>query len=95
VLWLHMVPNALLPVVTVAGLQFGHLLAASVLVEFVFNWPGLNLYLINAIGSRDYPAIQGVVLFVALSFIVINLATDLTYAWIDPRVRAAALEPRA
>lgn len=95
VLWRHMVPNALLPVVTVAGLQFGHLLAASVLVEFVFNWPGLNLYLINAIGSRDYPAIQGVVLFVALSFILINLGTDLTYSWIDPRVRAGAADFRA
>lgn len=95
VLWRHMVPNALLPVVTVSGLQFGHMLAASVLVEFVFNWPGVNLYLINAINSRDYPAIQGVVLFVALSFILINLATDLTYSWLDPRVRAGSGEGRS
>ena len=92
VVWRHMVPNALLPVLTVTGLQFGQLLAASVLVEFVFNWPGVNLYLINAIGRRDYPAIQGVVLFVALSFILINLATDLAYSWLDPRVRTEGVK---
>jgi peptide/nickel transport system permease protein len=89
ILWRHIARNALLPVLTATGLQFGQLLAASVLVEFIFNWPGVNLYLLQAIARRDYPAIQGVVLFVAVSFIVINLATDLAYGMIDPRVRRA------
>lgn len=82
----HIMPNALLPVAAVTGLQFGQLLASSVLVEYAFNWPGVNLYMIQSIGRRDYPAVVGVVIVVSLAFVVVNLITDLIYGWLDPRV---------
>ena len=79
--------NALIPVLTVAGLQFGSLLGGSVIVETVFSWPGLGIYLIEAVGNRDYPIIQILVLFLTSIFIVVNLMVDILYAVVDPRIR--------
>jgi ABC-type dipeptide/oligopeptide/nickel transport system permease component len=83
----HALRNAMLPVVTTIGLQFGALLSGAVLTETVFAWPGVGRLLVDSIGSRDYPVIQGVVLLLSVSFIVINLLTDLVYAYVDPRIR--------
>lgn len=86
VLWRHVLPNAILPVITVAGLQFGYLLGGAVLTEHVFSWPGLGSLLLRAIGERDYPMIQSAVLVAAVSFSLVNLVVDLLYAKLDPRV---------
>jgi peptide/nickel transport system permease protein len=83
----HALRNALLPVVTTIGLQFGALLGGAVLTETVFAWPGVGRLLVDSISSRDYPVVQGVVLLLSVSFIVINLLTDLVYAYVDPRIR--------
>jgi peptide/nickel transport system permease protein len=83
----HALRNALIPVVTVIGLQMGNMLGGSVLVEFIFNWPGLSTYLITAINQRDYPTVQAVILVIAFLFILLNLLTDLLYAVIDPRIK--------
>ena len=83
----HALRNALLPVVTVVGLQFGGLLGGAVLTETVFAWPGVGRMLVDAIRSRDMPLVQGSVLFVAVVFIVVNLLVDLSYAALNPRVR--------
>lgn len=83
----HIVRNALAPVVTVLGLQLGVLLGGTVLVEYVFNWPGLSTFLVNAVEQRDYPEVQGVVLVISVIFILLNLAIDILYSVIDPRVR--------
>jgi ABC-type dipeptide/oligopeptide/nickel transport system permease component len=85
----HGFRNALLPVVTLAGLQFGRLLGGAVVVEAVFARPGVGRLLIDAILFKDYLLVQGVVLLVALTYAVINLAVDVLYAWIDPRIRYA------
>jgi peptide/nickel transport system permease protein len=87
VAWRHVLRNALLPVVTVIGLQAGSMFAGAVLVEYIFSWPGLNLLLLNSISTRDYPIIQGVVLLAAVMFVLVNLMTDLCYAVINPRIR--------
>ncbi len=87
VLYGHALRNALVPVVTVIGVQMGSLLGGSVLVEFIFNWPGVSTYLITGINQRDYPVVQAVVLVIATLFILVNLVTDLAYALIDPRIR--------
>ncbi|HET9026858.1 MAG TPA: ABC transporter permease [Trueperaceae bacterium] len=83
----HAFRNALLPVVTVMGLSFGSLLSGAILVEAIFNWPGVGGWIFNAITQRDYPVIQGGVLFVAAVFIVLNMLVDLSYVLIDPRIR--------
>ena len=83
----HAVKNAMIPVVTILGLQFGSLLGGSVVVESVFGMPGIGLLILNAIGMRDYPIVQGTVLVVALTFVLVNLVVDLLYAAVDPRVR--------
>jgi peptide/nickel transport system permease protein len=83
----HALRNALLPIVTTIGLQFGFLLGGAVLTETVFAWPGVGRLLVDSIGSRDYPVVQGIVLLLSLVFIVINLLTDLVYALVDPRIR--------
>jgi peptide/nickel transport system permease protein len=85
----HALQNALIPVVTVIGVQFGYLLGGSVVVEQIFGLPGLGFMLLNAIYQRDYPVVQGTVVFVALFFILVNLAVDLVYGALDPRVRYA------
>jgi len=83
----HALRNALLPIVTVIGLQFGTLLGGAVPTETIFAWPGVGRLLVDSIGSRDYPVVQGVVLLLSVSFIAINLITDLLYAYVDPRIR--------
>lgn len=87
VAWHHVLRNALLPVITVVGLQAGSMFAGAVLVEYIFSWPGLNALLLNSISTRDYPIIQGVVLLAAVMFVLVNLVTDLCYAWVNPRIR--------
>jgi peptide/nickel transport system permease protein len=86
----HALGNALLPVVTLMGIQVGYLLGGSILVETVFSWPGLGLQLYDAIGARDLPLVQGGVLLVATMFVLINLVVDVLYAVLDPRIRYAA-----
>ncbi|CAN5501613.1 ABC transporter permease [soil metagenome] len=83
----HALRNALIPLVTVMGLQLGSLLGGTVIVEQVFAWPGVGRLAVNAISSRDYPIIQAVVLLVSVVFVVINLAVDLLYGFLDPRIR--------
>jgi peptide/nickel transport system permease protein len=85
----HVVRNALTPVATVLGLHMGTLLGGTVLVEYVFNWPGLSTPLLRAVEARDYPMVVGIVLTISGLFLLINLAMDLIYAALDPRVRAA------
>jgi peptide/nickel transport system permease protein/oligopeptide transport system permease protein len=83
----HALRAALLPVVTVIGLDFGSYLTGSILTETIFAWPGVGRYVLNAIDKRDLPAIQGSILFLSLVFVLVNLFTDLVYAKVDPRVR--------
>ena len=87
VAWLHALKNAMIPVVTVVGLQFGALLTGAILTETIFSWPGLGRLLIQAIRLRDYPLVQGCVLLISVTYVAVNLATDLLYAWLDPRIR--------
>lgn len=86
----HGLRNALLPVTTLLGLQLGALLGGAVITETVFSWPGIGLLTIESIQKRDYAVLQGCVLLISCSYVVINLATDLLYAWLDPRIRLAA-----
>jgi peptide/nickel transport system permease protein len=86
--WRHALPNAALPVLTLLGLQLGHLLAGAVITETVFAWPGIGSLLIDAIRQRDYPVVQGCVLFISSAYVLVNALTDLAYGWIDPRTRA-------
>ncbi len=88
VIWRHGVRNALIPVVTIAGLQLGYLLGSAVVTETVFAWPGLGRLLVQSIAARDFPVVQASVLVVAVTFIVVNIATDLLYAVLDPRISA-------
>ena len=90
VVYKHALRNAILPVVTIAGLQFGQLFAGAVLVETVFNWPGMGLLAYDSILRRDTPTIMGVLFFSALLVIVANMLTDLAYRLIDPRIRGRA-----
>jgi peptide/nickel transport system permease protein len=83
----HALRNALLPVITVIGLSFGGLLSGAILTETVFAWPGIGKWVYDAIAARDYPIIQGGVLFVAFIFVIVNLIVDLSYALIDPRIQ--------
>jgi len=83
----HCLRNALIPVVTMMGLQFGFLLGGSIVVEVVFNWPGLGRLLVDAVSTRDYPVIQTLVLLFSLEFILINLAVDVLYGFINPTIR--------
>jgi peptide/nickel transport system permease protein len=83
----HALKNALIPVITVVGVQLGGLLGGTVVIEVIFGLPGLGRLLLDAISARDYPMLQGTVLFIALMFVLVNLAVDLTYALVDPRIR--------
>ena len=87
VVWLHALRNALLPVVTMTGLQFGFLLGGSVVVEAVFSWPGMGSMLVDAVNMRDYPVIQAEMLLFAIQFMFINLLVDVLYAVINPQIR--------
>ncbi len=82
----HALKNALIPILTVIGLQFGALLGGAILTERTFAWPGMGTLLVNAISSRDYPVIQGIVLMFALLFAFVNLVVDVLYAYVDPRI---------
>ncbi len=83
----HVLRNALIPVITVFGLQIGDLLSGAIIIESIFAWPGVGRMTIQAIGWRDYSLLQASVLFIVLAFLVVNLLTDLTYGLIDPRIR--------
>jgi ABC-type dipeptide/oligopeptide/nickel transport system permease component len=83
----HGLRNALLPVITLLGLQLGALLSGAVITETVFSWPGIGSLVIEAIHRRDYPVVQAAVLLISVSYVIVNLFTDLVYAWVDPRVR--------
>lgn len=83
----HALKNALIPVVTVAGLNFGYLLNGSVIVETIFGWPGIGSLFVSSILMKDYPMVQGCILFIALIYVTINLIVDISYMFIDPRIR--------
>ncbi len=83
----HALRNALLPVITVVGLQVGILLAGAILTETIFSWPGIGRWIVEAIYARDYPIVQGVTLFIATIFVLVNLTVDVLYAFVDPRIR--------
>lgn len=87
VLFRHAFPNALIPVITIVGLQFGSLLAGTIVTETIFAWPGIGRLAVQAISARDYPLLQGCILLIAVSYVAVNLLTDLIYAVVDPRVR--------
>jgi ABC-type dipeptide/oligopeptide/nickel transport system permease component len=83
----HVLRNALIPVLTIVGLQVGYLFGGAVLVEMVFSWPGLGLLMVNGILARDFPVVQGAVLIVATTYVLVNLLVDVLYTLVDPRVR--------
>jgi len=83
----HAVRNSLIPIVTILGLQLGVVLTGTVITETIFAWPGVGRLLIQAINGRDYPLVQGCILFIATTYVAANLLVDVTYAWLDPRVR--------
>jgi peptide/nickel transport system permease protein len=87
VIYHHALRNALLPIITIIGLQFGTLLGGAVITETVFAWPGIGRLLIDAIGFRDYPVIQGTVLVIAAGFVLTNLVVDVLYGYLDPRIK--------
>lgn len=86
VVYKHALKNAFIPIITVVGLQFGVLLGGAVLTETIFSWPGLGKYLVDAIYARDFPVVQGGILFFAITFVFVNLLVDISYAAIDPRI---------
>jgi ABC-type dipeptide/oligopeptide/nickel transport system permease component len=87
VLFRHAFRNALIPILTILGLQFGTLLAGTIVTETIFSWPGIGRLAVQAIEARDYPLLQGCILLIAVSYVVVNLLTDLVYVLVDPRVR--------
>ena len=87
ILWRHVFPNALLPLITLLGLSLGSLLGGTAVVEVIFSYPGLGSLAVSAIKSYDYPLIQAYVMWIALIYMLINLLVDISYRYIDPRVR--------
>ncbi len=87
VVFRHALKNAMLPIITLLGLQLGALLAGAVITEIVFSWPGVGQLVIEAIHRRDYPVVQACVLLISLSYVLVNALTDFCYAWLDPRIR--------
>lgn len=87
VVFIHALRNALLPVLTIIGLQFGALLGGAFITEVIFGWPGVGQLAVNSILQRDFPVVQGTVLLVTVSFVITNLIVDIAYAWVDPRIR--------
>jgi len=83
----HALPNALVPIVTVIGLQFGALLAGAIVTETIFSWPGLGRLTVSAISNRDYALVQGCLLSIGLTYVLVNLLTDVVYRWVNPRMR--------
>jgi ABC-type dipeptide/oligopeptide/nickel transport system permease component len=91
----HAIPNTLLPIVTLLGLRFGQLLAGAIVIEAIFAWPGMGSALITAISGRDLPVISAYITITGVLFIVVNFVTDISYAWLDPRVRLSATGGRS
>jgi peptide/nickel transport system permease protein len=87
ILWRHALPNALVPIITVVGLQFGALLAGAIVTETIFSWPGLGRLVVQAISNRDYALVQGCLLLIGMTYILVNLLTDIVYRWVNPRMR--------
>lgn len=87
IVWRHALPNALVPIITVVGLQFGALLAGAIVTETIFSWPGLGRLVVQAISNRDYALVQGCLLLIGLTYILVNLITDVVYRWVNPRMR--------
>jgi ABC-type dipeptide/oligopeptide/nickel transport system permease component len=87
VVWRHALPNALVPIVTVVGLQFGALLAGAIVTETIFSWPGLGRLTVSAISNRDYALVQGCLLSIGLTYVLVNFCTDVVYRWVNPRMR--------
>jgi ABC-type dipeptide/oligopeptide/nickel transport system permease component len=83
----HAFRNSLIPIVTIIGLQFGAVLTGTVITETIFAWPGIGRLLIQSIGFRDYPLVQGCILLIAVTYVTMNLLTDVAYGWLDPRIR--------
>jgi ABC-type dipeptide/oligopeptide/nickel transport system permease component len=83
----HAFRNSLIPVVTIIGLQFGAVLTGTIITETIFGWPGVGRLLIQAINTRDYPLVQGCILFISVTYVAMNLITDVTYGFLDPRIR--------
>jgi peptide/nickel transport system permease protein len=83
----HALKNAFIPVITVVGLQLGHLLEGTVIVETIFAWPGLGKLLVDSIFARDFAMLQGCVLYFAILFVIVNLLVDVSYVYLDPRIR--------
>jgi peptide/nickel transport system permease protein len=90
IIWRHALPNALIPVVTVLGLDLSTLIGGTVIVETIFGWPGLGRQIVDAIFVRDYPVVQAAVFLIAIAVVLINTAVDLIYRVLDPRVRVGA-----
>ncbi|MBR4289026.1 MAG: ABC transporter permease [Oscillospiraceae bacterium] len=88
VIWKHALPNALIPIITICGSRFGHMLGGTTIIESVFSIPGIGLYMIDGINSRDYPVVQGSIIYIAFTFSIMMLVTDLVYAFVDPRIKA-------
>lgn len=88
VIWKHALPNALIPIITVCGNRFGHMLGGTTITESVFSIPGIGLYMIGGINSRDYNVVQGCIIYIAFIFSFMMLVTDLVYAFVDPRIKA-------
>lgn len=88
VIWRHALPNALIPIITICGSRFGFMLGGTVIIETVFSIPGIGTYMVNGINSRDYPIVQGSIIYIAFIFAFIMLLTDLIYAYVDPRIKA-------
>ena len=85
--WGHALRNSLVPVVTIIGLQFGSVLTGAIITETIFSWPGVGRLLIQSISFRDYPMVQGCILLIAVTYVAVNVLTDMVYGWLDPRIR--------
>lgn len=87
VVWKHAARNAIIPLVTLLGLEFGHIISGAAVTETVFSWPGIGRFVISAISTRDYPVVQGTVLILTSIVVILNLAIDVSYAYLDPRIK--------
>lgn len=88
VTWKHALPNALIPIITVTGARFGMMLGGTTIIESIFSIPGIGLFMLNGINNRDYPVAQGCIIYIAFTFSIMMLLTDLVYAFVDPRIKA-------
>jgi dipeptide transport system permease protein len=88
IIFIHALKNALIPIITVLGLMFGSIIAGAILTESIFSWPGIGKWLVSSITARDYPVIQAGILFIATFIVLINIAVDFLYAWVDPRMKS-------